>query len=141
MNAPENDLDRTVVDIEALIARPQPEAIMPCEDAALLVLAKLNGSERGWLVPSVEACQFALDKWTQINVAHESGFAVMRTQVVESEADVARFPIRPAILKPRNALDIRGGSVGKGRSFVVEDGDPSREHERRSPRGLSDPRI
>jgi hypothetical protein len=127
VNAPENDLDRTVDDVEALIARFQPEAIIPCEDAALLVLAKLNGFEGDWLAPTAEACQFALDKWAQIDAAHASGFAVMRTQVVESEGDVARFPIRPAILKPRNALDIRGAGVGKGRSFVVEDDDPSRE--------------
>jgi hypothetical protein len=127
VNAPESDLDRTVDDVEALIARFQPEALIPCEDAALLVLAKLNRSERDWLAPSPEACQFALDKWAQLDAARASGFAVMPTQVVESEADVARFPIRPAILKPRNALDTRGAGVAKGRSFVVEDDHLPRE--------------
>ena len=127
VNAPESDFNRTVDDVEALIARFQPEAIIPCEDAALLVLAKLNGLERDCLAPPAEACQFALDKWAQIDAARASGFAVMPTQLVESEADIARFPIRPAILKPRNALDIRGAGVSKGRSFVIEDDNLPRE--------------
>jgi hypothetical protein len=127
VNAPESDLNRAVDDVEALIARFQPEAIIPCEDAALLVLAKLNGLGRDCLAPPAEACQFALDKWAQLDAARASGFAVMRTQLVESEGDVARFPIRPAILKPRNALDIRGAGIGKGRSFVIEDDDLPRE--------------
>jgi hypothetical protein len=120
VNAPESDLDRTVDEVGALIARLQPEAIIPCEDAALLVLARLNAFEGHRLSPSAAACQFALDKWAQLDAARASGFAVMPTQVVQSEADVIRFPIRPAILKPRNALDIRGAGVVKGRSFVVE---------------------
>jgi hypothetical protein len=127
VNAPESDLNRSVDDVEALIARFQPEVIIPCEDAALLVLAKLSGLERDCLSPPAEACQFALDKWAQIDAARASGFAVMPTQLVESEADVARFPIRPAMLKPRYALDICGAAVGKGRSFVVEDNTPRRE--------------
>jgi hypothetical protein len=127
VTAPESDLSHAVDDVEALIARFQPEAIIPCEDAALLVLAKLNCSDKRCLVPPAEACQFAMDKWAQIDAARASGFAVIPTELVESEADVARFPIRPAMLKPRNALDVCGAAVGKGRSFVVEGDDLSGE--------------
>jgi hypothetical protein len=127
VTAPESDLDRTVDDVEALIVRFQPEAIIPCEDAALLVLSKLNDSEKRCLAPPAEACHFALDKWMQIDAARDSGFAVIPTQIVDNEEGVARFPIRPAMLKPRNALDIRGTGVAKGRAFVVENGDLSQE--------------
>ncbi len=97
VNAPELDLNRTVDDVGTLMTRLQPEVLMPLDDPALLVLARLNGSEGNCVVTDGEACEFAMDKWAQIDAARASGFAVMPTQLVGSEADVARFPIRPAI--------------------------------------------
>jgi len=127
VNAPEIDFNRTVNDVGALMTRFQPEVILPCDDAALLVLARLNGSGRHWLVPTGEACEFAVDKWSQIDAARASGFAVMPTQLVGNEADIARFPMRPAMLKPRNALDICGSGIDKGRTFVIENDYVSQE--------------
>jgi len=127
VNAPEIDLNRTVDDVTALMTRFQPEVVVPCDDAALLVLARLNGSGRHCLAPDGAACQFAIDKWAQIDAARASGFTVMPTQLVENEADVARFPIRPAMLKPRAALDICGSGIDKGRAFVIENDNLSQE--------------
>ena len=74
-----------------------------------------------------------MDKWAQIDARVASGFAVMPTQLVENEADVARFPIRPAILKPRAALDICGAAIDKGRTFIIEEKTFPKKRERRFP--------
>jgi hypothetical protein len=120
VSPPEIDFHRTVHEVGSLATGLKPEVVMPCDDAALLVLSRLNGS-RNCFIPDGEACKFAMDKWLQIDAARRSGFAVMPTQIARSAADVARFPIRPAVLKPRNALDLRGSGIDKGRSFIIED--------------------
>jgi hypothetical protein len=125
VNAPESDLN--VDELTVLIARLRPEVIIPCDDAALRVLGRLNGFRGNALVPAAEVCQFAMDKWAQVDAARAAGFAVMRTQLVENETDVARFPVRPAIVKPRHAVDIRGAGLDKGRAFVLENDELSRD--------------
>jgi hypothetical protein len=119
VTAPEVDFNRTVHDVEGLIDRIRPELTAPCDDAALLVLSRVAGSRNQCLAPV--ACDFAMDKWAQIDVASASGFAVMHTSVVKSERDVASFRFRPAVLKPRAALDISEAGLDKGRSFFIED--------------------
>ena len=119
VTAPEVDFNRTVHEVEALIKRIRPELTAPCDDAALLVLSRVRGSGDHCLAPFGAACDFAMDKWAQIDVASASGFAVMHSKLVTSEDDVARFPFRPAILKPRAALDICGAGLDKGRAFMI----------------------
>lgn len=129
VTAPECNLEGTVAEIGALIARLRPEMIIPCDDTALLVTARLRSgyggpallAEQAGKMPLGEACAFALDKWAQIEAARGCGFAVIPTQLVKSEADIARFPIRPAMLKPRAAVNISGTRTKKGRAFVLSD--------------------
>jgi hypothetical protein len=121
VTAPEVDFNRTVHDVEVLISRIRPELTAACDDAALLVLSYLSGSGDQFLAPIGKACDFAIDKWAQIDAASASGFAVMNTRLATSEDDVARFPFRPAILKPRAAVDICGAGLDKGRTFMIQD--------------------
>jgi hypothetical protein len=127
VTAPETDFNRTVHDIEALIRRFRPQLMAACDDAALLVLSRIGGSGDHCLAPIGAACDFAIDKWAQINAASASGFAVIRTRLVTSEGEVARFQFRPAILKPRAALDICGTGLDKGRAFMIHDDSLSEE--------------
>jgi hypothetical protein len=120
VTAPEIDFTRTVGEVTQLINDVRPELSVPCDDAALLVLSRLNGPIK-CLTPTGNTCDFAIDKWAQIYTASASGLAVMHTRIVTNEADVARFHLRPAILKPRAALDILGARLDKGRAFVIED--------------------
>lgn len=117
--APEENLDGTVADLTALIGRLRPQAIVPCDDAALTALSLVSGCEHALIVPRKAAAEFALDKWAQIEAAHASGFAVMRTQLVNEIDDILGFPPRPAILKPRKAMDRRGAGIDKGRAFLI----------------------
>jgi hypothetical protein len=121
VTAPEVDFNRTVEDLESLISRIRPALTAPCDDAALFVLSRLSGSGSHCLAPIGAPCDFAMDKWAQIDVASASGFAVMNTRLVTSEEDVVRFPFRPAILKPRAAVDICGAGLDKGRTFMIQD--------------------
>ena len=68
-----------------------------------------------------DSCQFALDKWAQIEAARASGFTIIPTQLVETEADIKQFPMRPAILKPRAVLNVHGNGAKKGRAFFIAD--------------------
>ena len=97
-----------------------PKLVAACDDAALLVFSHLSNLVERGIAPVADAFTFAFDKWKQVIVTHNSGFATIQTQLVNSEADVAQFPIRPAILKPRFALDTSGDRISKGRSFIVE---------------------
>jgi hypothetical protein len=121
VTAPEVDLEQTIRDVLSLMARTHPDQIAPCDDAAVLVLSRLNASGAPNLIPTKSACDFALDKQLQTQAAAASGFAAMRTMAVESEATIRTFAIRPAVLKPRQALDILRGSLDKGPTFVLTD--------------------
>jgi hypothetical protein len=118
---PEVDFNRTVHDVEELFKCVRPELTAPCDDAALLVLSYLTGFGPQCLAPVGNACNFAIDKWAQIDAASASGFAIMNTRLVTNEDDVMRFPFRPAILKPRAAVDICGAGLDKGRTFMIPD--------------------
>jgi predicted ATP-grasp superfamily ATP-dependent carboligase len=117
--APEIDFERAVHDVETLVDRVGPDSIAPCDDAALLILSQLKSAKARSLLPTVAACDFAMDKHAQITLASDSGFSVPRTKLVSCEADLADFEARPAILKPRAAIDIVDGRLEKGPSFVV----------------------
>jgi hypothetical protein len=118
--APELDLEQAVRDVETVVRQVCPESITPCDDAALFVLSRLKGDKVRSLLPTSAACAFAMDKHAQITLASESGFSVPCTRQVTSEADVDEFSTRPAILKPRAALDLIGGRLDKGSSFVIQ---------------------
>jgi hypothetical protein len=117
--APEIDFERAVQDIETLVSQVCPESITPCDDAALFVLSRLKSNSARGLLPTISACDFAMDKHAQITLASESGFSVPRTKLITDEAGVGDFEARPAILKPRAAIDLIDGRLEKGPSFVI----------------------
>lgn len=120
VTAPEIDLIGCVRDLEALLDDLQPEWAAPCDDAALLVLSRLRNAGSRPFIPTRAACEFAMDKYAQMEAAAASGFHVMRTVCATSEADISAFAGRPAILKPRYALDDCLTRLDKGAMFVVE---------------------
>jgi hypothetical protein len=119
VTAPEIDFDRAVQDVETLVSQVCPESITPCDDAALFVLSRLKSCSAPGLVPTRAACDFAMDKHAQNTLALESGFSVPRTKLIIDEAGVGDFESRPAILKPRAAIDFIDGRLEKGPSFVI----------------------
>jgi hypothetical protein len=118
---PEIDLSRTIQDVQTAIAEFAPDLVAACDDAALLVFSSLRNVVLRGISPLGDAFAFAFDKWRQIQAARNSGYAIMQTQVLNSEADIEQFQIRPAIVKPRFALDATGGRVSKGRIFILQD--------------------
>jgi hypothetical protein len=121
VTAPEVDFNRTVSDVENLIRRIRPELTIPCDDAALMVLCRASNRPDDSLSLTRAACDFAVNKWTQIEAASACGFSVMQTSLVTDESDVNHFPFRPAVLKPRDALDHCGSGLSKGRTFIIKD--------------------
>ena len=117
--APERSLSRAIDDVRSAIAEFTPNLVAACDDAALLVFSRLPNLVSRGIAPVRDAFTFAFDKWNQIVAARNSGFATIPTHLVNSEADVTQFPIRPAILKPRFAMDIREDGASKGQTFIV----------------------
>ena len=118
--APESDLPHTIRDVQAAVAEFTPNLVAACDDAALLVFSRIENLASRSIAPVEDAYALALNKWNQITAAHNCGFVTMQTQLVNTEADVNQFPFRPAILKPRNALDIGACGTDKGRVFFVQ---------------------
>ena len=117
--APERSLSRAIDDVRSAIAEFTPNLVAACDDAALLIFSHLPNLVSRGIVPVRDAFTFAFDKWNQIVAARNSGFATIPTHLVNSEANVTQFPIRPAILKPRFAMDIREDGASKGQTFIV----------------------
>ena len=121
VTAPEMDLSRSIDDVRVAVDKFAPNLVGACDDSALLVLSYISNPSAVGLAPVGETATFAFDKWEQILAARESGFATMQTQRVTNTADVVQFPFRPALLKPRFALDIGEHGVSKGKSFLMVD--------------------
>ena len=117
---PETNLCRTIDDVQSAIAEFEPALLAACDDTALLVFSRLPKLILRDISPVDDEFAFAFDKWSQIAAARSSGFAALQTQLINSEADVTRFQIRPAILKPRFALDVTGDGTSKGRTFTIQ---------------------
>lgn len=86
--APEQDLRACAASIEALVAAEQPVAVLPLDDAALLIcdrIATAGGIGRVPVAAPVgSATRVALDKREQLALAEKAGFAVPPTVVVET---------------------------------------------------------
>jgi hypothetical protein len=115
---PEKNLSRAINDVQSAIAKFAPDQVAGCDDAALLIFSRLPNLGLRSISPLDDP--FAFDKWSQIAAARDSGFATLQTQLVNSEDDVTQFHIRPAILKPRFALDINGDRVSKGQTYILQ---------------------
>jgi hypothetical protein len=98
VTSPESDFQRTVSDIRSLIDRFRSTSAAPCDDTALFVMSQLGSSSPTNLTPTESRCDFAMDKYHQIERAAANGFQIIPTLNVTSETDVSRFSRWPAEL-------------------------------------------
>src|SRR5258705_820347 len=86
--APEKDLAACTGAVEALVAAEQPVAVLPLDDAALLICDRIaTAAGIGGIpvaAPVGSPTRIALDKREQLALAEKAGFAVPPTVVVES---------------------------------------------------------
>ncbi|MEU4563794.1 hypothetical protein AB0F72_35915 [Actinoplanes sp. NPDC023936] len=82
--SPEKDLAATLAALRELVAAEQPVAVLPFDDAALLVTDRLAAELPGLVVagPTGPAAGLALDKSEQLDLAAKAGFAVPDTVVL-----------------------------------------------------------
>lgn len=121
VTSPEKNLSRAIEDVQSVAGEHRPRLVGACDDAALLIFSSLPNVASHGISPLGNSFAFAFDKWRQIKAARSYGFATMHTQLINSEADVSQFQTRPAVLKPRFALDIIEDRLSKGKTFVLQD--------------------
>jgi biotin carboxylase len=83
--APERDLAATLHALRALVAAEAPVAMLPFDDAALLLTDRLTGT-RPVAGPTGPAAALSLDKSEQLELAAKAGFAVPETVVLRPGA-------------------------------------------------------
>lgn len=120
VSSPEKNISRAIEDVQSVVAEFAPQLVAACDDSALLIFSRMVGSVSQGIVPCGNRFTFAFDKWKQIAAAQASGYATIQTQLVDSPDDASQFPIRPAVLKPRFALDISGDGASKGHAFTMQ---------------------
>ena len=117
--APEEGVEQTLDDLRALIASLEPAALMPLDDASVLLSRALDG-EVTIAGPTGERVDYALDKALQVEAARAAGLLVPPTEVVES-ADDLRVDEYPAFVKPARALYEIDGRLTRPTGKVVAD--------------------
>ncbi|PRY32047.1 hypothetical protein CLV70_102258 [Pseudosporangium ferrugineum] len=81
--APESGVAETAVAVAALIDAERPAAVLPLDDAALLVVDRLPPGDTAIAGPDRDALRVALDKSEQLALARKAGFAVPETLTVQ----------------------------------------------------------
>lgn len=123
---PEEDAARTSGDIRAAIAETRAAAVLPLDDAAVLLCSPLAeaGGPTVLAGPSGAQARLALDKREQLSAAAAAGLDVPETDAYETPGE-ARFHTRfPAVLKPAMAARERNGRlVTTGMAVCADQGE------------------
>jgi predicted ATP-grasp superfamily ATP-dependent carboligase len=126
VTAPEVDSRQTSQELRSALARlnqAAPALLLPLDDAAIWLCARLELPERSLLIgPRGAAAEAALDKRQQVAFARAAGFAVPETTIVETRQDLEGKPFTfPLVFKPALAAQTVGNGLGRGRSWVCAD--------------------
>lgn len=120
---PEDDLATCVGEL-AQEAHDHGAILMPVEDAAIAVCARIAALQDGLLVigPTGARAELALDKRQQLEAASAAGFVVPPTHAVQTRDELRDAAVEfPVVLKPAHALRVDEGRLSRGRSFVCSD--------------------
>jgi hypothetical protein len=128
ITAPETDLQTSQAELEALLAalrspRHAHHVLLPLDDSALWLCGRVARHD-GWTLAGAQgaALELALNKQRQTETACAAGFAVPATSVATGAGDLpsacAAFPL---ILRPADAVQVRGKRLRKGRNWICSD--------------------
>jgi len=94
--------------------------LFPLDDAAVSVCSRIKTSQPFVLAgPRGKTAELALDKIAQIDVARAAGFNVLPTKIARSRDEALNADHEyPLILKPADAILVKGGRLTKGRNSI-----------------------
>jgi len=118
VSPPEAGVEETLDDLRRLINTLDPAALMPLDDASVLLSGALEDVTIAG--PSGKRIEYALDKALQVEAARAAGLLVPSTAIVMSaeELEVKEFP---AFVKPARALYEVNGRLTRPTGSVVAD--------------------
>jgi len=122
VTAPQDDADAAVRDVERLLARLRPAAVLPLDDAALWTLARTALPAGSVLAGPVGAqAELALDKRLQLAAARDAGFDVPPTHVLDEPAELPAEAPLPCVIRPALAVAARDGRLRDAKAHVCRD--------------------
>ncbi|BBH68020.1 hypothetical protein ACTI_47050 [Actinoplanes sp. OR16] len=112
--SPEKDLDATLAALRALIEVEKPVAVLPFDDASLLIADRLS-TNIPIAGPTGKQAALALDKSEQLDLAAKAGFAVPDTTVIHpGESEISEMPgDGPWMVKCAAAEVVRDGRLDR----------------------------
>ncbi len=123
--APEQDTTATVAAVRRLIDVVRPAVVLPLDDHAVWVSARLG--ETGALLagPAGSAADCALDKGRQLTTAAAAGLPVPATEVLDDLSEVRGSEL-PVMIKPARALYEIEGRLVRPSGMICANGDELR---------------
>jgi protein-tyrosine-phosphatase/predicted ATP-grasp superfamily ATP-dependent carboligase len=121
---PQDSVEESLFDLQVLCRNIPAPIVMPLDDKALWLIKRLGERAPTQLQvagPVGEQAELALDKLLQLNAASAAGFAVPKTRLVTSIADLTAVSNFPFVLKPQLAARAVDGRLGRGDGCVVAD--------------------
>ncbi len=112
VTAPEEDVDRTVEELNGFYSTLKPLAIMPLNDKAVWLCDAMSCDQQVRVAGATGMqARFSLDKRVQTEEAVKAGFNVPKTTVIESRDDASSFNRFPLVAKPALAVARSGNCL------------------------------
>ena len=114
--APERDAGAARTAFADLLARTNPDAVLPLDDPGLWLADAVMGADPRLAGGQGAAVAVALDKAAQIEAARDAGLAVPETHVIRAPGDLDAVTTFPALAKPARAVGLTadGTALAKG---------------------------
>lgn len=122
ITAPEASAVAARRDLDALIARLKPDAVLPLDDASLWLIDRADLGTAKPIGPSSAGVELALDKAQQMDAAASAGLTVPATRAAESAAELAGVAW-PAIVKPADAVRLNVDRLTRPRGAICANAD------------------
>lgn len=121
--SPEKDLAASAEAVAALIRAERPAAVLPLDDASLMVLSAIPDPGVPVAAPTGAALRLALDKSEQLTLARKAGFPVPETAIVEPGSPPATAPggTGPWMVKCALAVVERDGRLTRPAGSIARD--------------------
>ncbi len=118
VTAPEEDVHKTITELNSIWKSSQAAAIMPLNDKAVWLCDKLSTDHEIKIVGATGThAQLALDKRIQIEAALSARFNVPETIIIENIEDIHLITNYPVILKPALAVAEDANRLQKNESL------------------------
>lgn len=118
--APEDNLARSLYELQRLIGWLRPQLVMPLDDIAMWLSAEARPFAAHLVGPRGRALMIAIDKLAQVESARLAGFQVPAT-TAEADLRAVTPTTWPVVVKPQYAVHVAGATLRRPAGVVCAD--------------------